>query len=198
MKLTKFVFYLSLSFSSLASYGQLQHGEVLENFRLTNAVNGSTFNLEQEYNHQLLVLIFFAHDCPYNKIYTERIIKLAKNYDTRDVFVVAINPNSPALNAEAAPAKMKKYAESFPLPFPYLEDPQKIVSTKLHITKTPSVYVFKNISNKYVMQYRAAIDDAPEKEKAVTESYLAKAIDALLANKSFKYRYTEEVGCQIK
>jgi thiol-disulfide isomerase/thioredoxin len=198
MRLTKFVFYLCLSFTSLTGYSQLQHGEVLENFQLTNAVNGSTFNLEQEYNHQLLVLVFFAHDCPYSKIYTERIIKLAKNYSHRDVYVVAINPNSPALNPEAAPEKMKKYAESFPLPFPYLQDPQKTVSSKLNITKTPSVYVFKNISNKYVMQYRAAIDDAPEKEKAVTESYLAKAIDALLANKSFKYRYTEEVGCQIK
>jgi thiol-disulfide isomerase/thioredoxin len=198
MKWTKFVVYLSLSFSSLTSYSQVQHGEVLENFSLTNAVNGTPFHLEQEYNHQLLVLIFFAHDCPYNKIYTERLIKLAKSYDSRDVFVVAINPNSPILNPEAAPDCMKKYAESFPLPFPYLQDPTKIVSSKLHITKTPSVYVFKNISNKYVMQYRAAIDDAPEKEKAVKESYLAKAIDALLANKAFKYRYTEEVGCQIK
>ncbi|HSZ71295.1 MAG TPA: redoxin domain-containing protein [Cytophagaceae bacterium] len=198
MRLTRFVFFFSLSFSALASYGQLQHGEVLENFRLTNCVTGKPFDLEQEYDHNLLVLVFFAHDCPYSKIYTERIIKLAKNYDTKDVFIVAINPNSPALDSDASPEKMKKYAQSFPLPFPYLEDPQKNVSSKLHITKTPSVYVFKNISNKYAMQYRAAIDDAPEKEQAVTESYLAKAIDALLANKSFKYRYTEEVGCQIK
>ncbi|MDB5272187.1 MAG: thiol-disulfide oxidoreductase [Chitinophagaceae bacterium] len=198
MRLIKFVFCLSLSFSSLVCSAQLQHGEVLENFRLINSVDGSTFNLEQEYDHNLLVLVFFAHDCPYSKIYTERIIKLAKNYDTKDVFVVAINPNSPSLDIDASPERMKKYAVGFPLPFPYLSDPQKTVSSKLHITKTPSVYVFKNISNKYVMQYRAAIDDAPEKEQAVVESYLAKAIDALLANKSFKYRYTEEVGCQIK
>lgn len=179
-------------------YAQLHHGEVLENFKLTNSIDGQTFNLEEEYDHQLLVLVFFAHDCPYSKIYTERIIKLSKNYDSKDVFLVAINPNSPTSCPEARTENMRKFAQSFPLPFPYLQDPDKTVSSKLHITKTPSVYVFKNIGNKYIMQYRAAIDDAPEKEQAVKESYLAKAIDALLANKSFKYRYTEEVGCQIK
>lgn len=197
MRSTFFFICIILCLTPFFGYSQLQHGEVLQDFRLFEPAKGEYFDLSQEYDHRILVLVFFAHECPYSKIYIERLIKTAKNYDPKDVFFVAIHPNI-TTQLEERLIEMNNYSARFPLPFAYLLDQSATLSKSLHVSKTPSVHVFKNINNKYVMEYRGAIDDAPEKEKQITEPYLQKAITALLANKSFKYRYTEPVGCVLK
>jgi thiol-disulfide isomerase/thioredoxin len=191
------ILFFSLFLISICGFSQLQHGQALNDFKLFEPKTETVFDLSKEPRHNLLVLFFLAHECPYSKIYIERLIKTAKNYSDQDIMFIAIRP-SVSSNAEAEHESMKKYAQHFPLPFKYLIDSDKLVTQELHITKTPSVYVFKYVNNAYVMEYRGAIDDAPKKEDEITEPYLLKALNALLLNKAFKYRYTEAVGCAIK
>ncbi len=197
MKSKSFFICFILCLAPFYGFTQMYHGDVLEDFRLFEPARGEYFDLSKEYDHKILVLVFFAHECPYSKIYIERLIKTVKFYDKKDVFFLAIHPNITS-QLEDRLIEMNNYSARFPLPFAYLLDQSAVLSQSLHVSKTPSVHVFKNINNKYILEYRGAIDDAPEKEKQITEPYLQKAITALLANKSFKYRYTEPVGCILK
>jgi len=197
MSMKSFFLYLILCIAPLCSFAQLKHGDVLVDFRLFEPIKNEYFDLSKEHDHKILVLVFFSHECPYSKIYIERLIKVAKNYDKKDVFFVAIHP-SVSTNLEEELIAMNAYSARFPLPFSYLIDKDKTLCQSLHVMRTPSVYVFKNIENRYIMEYQAAIDDAPEKEKEITEPYLQKALTALLANKAFKHRQTDPVGCVIK
>ena len=197
MNIKRTVLLFTLLLSSYCGFSQLQHGEVLNNFRLYDPITDSYFDLSKEPRHTIRVLVFLDHECPYSKLYIERLIKTAKNFSDQDVYFLAIRPSS-STNVQAEYKSMREYAKHFPLPFHYIVDKDKSLTQALHVKKTPSAYVFKSIDNAYSMEYRAAIDDAPEKEKEISEAYLQKAITALLNNKSFKYRYTESVGCVIK
>ncbi len=197
MKMTYFITFLILCTLPFYGYAQLKHGDVLEDFRLIEPATNEYFDLSKEHDHKILVLIFFSHECPYSKIYIERLIKLAKSYDSKEVFFVAVHPKFTTQTDEQI-AEMNTYSARFPLPFSYLIDQAAVLAKTLHVAKVPTVFVLKNIDNRYIMEYQGAIDDAPEKEKQITEPYLQKAITALLANKSFKYRHTEPVGCSVK
>src|SRR5215470_16164109 len=59
-------------------------------------VDGKTYTLASFNKYKILVIVFTCNHCPTAQAYEDRIIQLAKDYKTKSVAVVAINPNDPA------------------------------------------------------------------------------------------------------
>ena len=93
---------------------------------------------------------------------------------------------------------MKVRAKEKGFTFPYLFDEGQKIYPVYGATKTPHVYLLQNKSGIFEVAYIGAIDNSARDESKVTETYLADAIDALLAGKAPSVTMTKAIGCGIK
>jgi len=111
---------------------------------------------------------------------------------------VGINPNDPELYPSDSFDEMKVRSKEKGFTFPYLFDEKQDISPVYGATKTPHIYLLKNEGGKFKVAYIGAMDDSPKDEKSVKKTYLADAIDALLADEVPNPSVTKAVGCGIK
>ena len=85
-------------FMSLYSWAQpmggYQIGAPIKNFTLLNVANKQPVSLEDYSDKKIVVLIFTSNNCPYSKIYEDRIITLNNRYSDKGVVFLLINPAS--------------------------------------------------------------------------------------------------------
>ena len=172
-------------------------GDEAINFKLKN-IDGKMVSLSDYNSSKGVVVIFTCNHCPYAVAYEDRIIALDKKYKKKGYPVVAINPNDPVRYPADSYENMKKRAKEKGFTFPYLFDEKQEVFPVYGATKTPHVYLLKNQNGKFKVSYIGTIDNSAKDESAVTETYLANAIDALLANNTPSPAETKAVGCSIK
>ena len=58
-------------------------------------IDGKTYTLASFKDAQVLVIVFMCNHCPTSQAYEGRVIQLTKDYASKGVQVVAINPNHP-------------------------------------------------------------------------------------------------------
>ncbi len=172
-------------------------GDKVADFKLKN-VDGKMVSMSDFRQAKGFVVIFTCNHCPYAVAYEDRIIALDKKYKTLGYPVIAINPNDP----EAVPAdsydKMKERATEKGFTFPYLFDDGQKVYPVWGATRTPHVFVVQKQSKDLVVKYIGTLDNNWQEPESVTQTYLADAIDALIAGKTPNPETTKAVGCTIK
>jgi len=183
--------------SSLAMGQGYKVGDVAADFSLKN-VDGQMVALSDYKSEKGVIVIFTCNHCPFSVAYEDRIIALDKKYKTKGFPVVAINPNDPTAYPEDSYEMMIKRAKEKGFTFPYLVDTKQSVYPVYGARKTPHVYLLENVDGVFKVAYIGAIDNSARDESKVTESYLANAIDALLAGKRPALTETKAVGCGIK
>ena len=177
--------------------GGYKLGDAVEDFSLKN-VNGKKVSMKDYKDAKGFIVIFTCNHCPYAVAYEDRIIALDKKYSKLGYPVIAINPNNPEKQKEDSYDLMKVRAKEKGFTFPYLFDEGQKIYPKFGATKTPHVYVIQKTGNTNVLQYIGAIDDNYEDEKAVKQTYVQDAVDALLKGKDVPVRQTKAIGCSIK
>ena len=113
-------------------------------------------------------------------------------------FVIAINPNDSTITPDDSYSKMIQRAKDKKFPFPYVLDGTQNIAKTYGATRTPHVFVVEKQSKGFVVRYIGAIDNNAEDAKAATETYVAKAVNALLAGISPSPETVKAVGCGIK
>ncbi len=176
-----------------AGYGV---GDTAADFKLKN-VDGKMVSLADFKSAKGVIVIFDCNTCPYSKAYNERIIGLAKKYQSTFP-VVAINSNSPEVSPGDSFEEMQKYAKSKGYTFPYLFDETQEVAKNYGATNTPHVYVLKKEGNTFKVAYIGAIDNNTKDAAAADKKYVEEAVDALIAGKSVPTDKTKAIGCTIK
>lgn len=195
----KIVITLSLIFglSSLALAQGYGIGDKAADFTLKN-VDDKMVSLSDYSGEKGVILIFTCNHCPFSVAYEDRIIALDKKYKKLGYPVVAINPNDPAAYPSDSFDEMKVRAKEKGFTFPYLFDDGQKVYPVYGATKTPHIYLLKNKKGKFSVAYIGAIDNSARDESKVTKTYLADAIDDLIAGKTPEVQETKAVGCGIK
>ena len=94
--------------------------------------------------------------------------------------------------------QLKARAKEKGFTFPYLFDETQVIYRKYGAKHTPHVFLLEKKGPDYYVRYIGAIDDNFEDETKVSQTYLANAIDALLAGKPPDPASTKAVGCSIK
>jgi peroxiredoxin len=197
MKRVFFIWTMAMVALTLSAAQPLKIGENAPAFSL-KGVDGKTVSLKDYNNEKGVILIFTCNTCPYAVAYQDRIIALHNQFAPKGYPVVAINPTDPGKSEGDSFEAMKVRAKEKSFPFPYLFDEQQTVSPAYGASRTPEVFVLKRSDSGFVVAYTGTIDDNSGDAGAVKESYVANAVNALLADKSPEPATTRAVGCGIK
>lgn len=173
---------------------KLKIGDAAPTWSGLTGVDDKQHSLPDYEKAKLVVVVFTCNHCPVAVAYQDRLIALQKDYGSKGVQVVAINPNSPKKQPQDSFEKMKDRASEKGFNFPYLLDATQSVAKDYGATCTPHVFV---LDKDRKIAYMGAIDDSMRAAK-VKEPYLRSALDALLEGKKPPKAVTQQVGCSIK
>jgi len=178
---------------TLEEIGGYKIGDVATDFNLKN-VDGSMVSLAGIENAKGYIVTFTCNECPFAKMYEDRLIEVHNTYASQGYGVVAINPNNPEDEREGYTA-MQTRAKDKGFPFPYLVDEGQQLYPKYGAVRTPHVFL---LDKDLKVQYIGAIDDNAKSPEDVNVKYLENAIKALEEGKSPEPNYTKAIGCPIK
>ena len=172
-------------------------GDEATNFNLMD-VDKSMVTLTDYPDALGFIIIFTCNTCPYAVASEDRIIALDAEFKEKGYPVIAINPNDPAVQPDDTFELMQKKAADKGFTFPYLYDESDRVYGEYGAKKTPHVYLLQKEADKNIVKYIGAIDDNVRKASLVKETFLANAINELIAGKEVTVKETKAIGCTIK
>jgi peroxiredoxin len=172
-------------------------GDKAEDFRLKN-IDGNMVSLADYKDAKGFIVVFTCNECPYAIAYQDRIIALDKKYQALGYPVIAINPNDPEVQPADSYERMQERAKEKEFTFPYLYDADQSTYPKFGATRTPHIFLLNKENGDLVVRYIGTIDDNYANASAVKKTYLANAVDALLAGKTPNPSTTKAIGCSIK
>jgi peroxiredoxin len=174
---------------------QLSLGALAPEFALPDP-NGKVHSLGDFAGRPALLIAFICNHCPYVKHIAPAFAQLAKDYQLRDVAVVAINANDFELYPDDSPAKMKEEITLRGYTFPYLVDQSQQVARSYRAACTPDFYLFDG-NRKLV--YRGQMDASrPGNGLPVTGKDLRDALEAVLSGRPVSADQRPSIGCNIK
>jgi len=167
-------------------------GSVAPYFNLPDTL-GKNVSIE-DFDSELLIIVFTCNHCPYAKAVEERLIKLGKKYKN-DVDFVLISSNDSENYPEDSPKKMAERHTEKGYPFPYLYDETQEVAKAYSAVCTPDIFLY-NEDRK--LEYRGRIDDNWQNPEQVEREELKMAIEAVLNGKTIDFEQKPSMGCNIK
>lgn len=178
---------------TLEEIGGYKIGEVASDFTLKN-VDGNMFSLSDITNAKGYIVVFTCNECPFAKMYEDRLIDLHNTYAPMGYSVVAINPNVSEDNDRESFAAMQKRAKEKQFPYVYLADVSHEVFPKYGAVRTPHVFL---LDKERKVQYIGTIDDNARSAEDVNTKYVENAIQALQKGKSPELTFTKAIGCPV-
>lgn len=172
-------------------------GDNAMDFTLKN-VDGKMVTLSDYAGEKGVVVIFTCNHCPYAIAYEDRIIAIHKKYAKLGMPVLAVNPNDEEIAPGDSFEGMVKRAKDKNFPFAYVRDKSQDVYKTYGATNTPHVFVLSKQNNEFIVSYIGTIDDNYQDASAVKKTYLASALDAVIAGKTPDPQKTKAIGCSIK
>jgi len=172
-------------------------GDAATDFKLKD-VNGSMVSLSDHDAAKGFIVIFTCNTCPFAVASEDRIIALDAKFKDKGYPVIAINPNDPSVQPDDTFELMQAKAKDKGFTFPYLYDANDKVYATYGATKTPHIYLLQKEGGKNIVKYIGAIDDNVRNGAEVKDTFLADAINELLAGKEVTLKETKAIGCSIK
>jgi len=128
-------------------------------------VDGKVWTPELARGEKGLLVMFICNHCPYVKSIRERIVRDSKELMGLGVNSIAIMSNDPAEYEEDSFDNMRKVAEQFSYPFPYVIDESQQVAKAYGAVCTPDFFGYNRSMR---LQYRGRLD-ASRKETAAED-----------------------------
>jgi peroxiredoxin len=183
--------------SEVPSTFRLEPDTAAPDFSLPDG-HGTVHTLEQlAVGQRALVIAFVCNHCPFVIHLADALGSCARDYQTRGVQFIAINPNDVANYPADAPEQMPGFAQRHRWEFPYLYDESQEVAKAYAAACTPDFYVFDgNLKLAYAGQFDAT---RPNRGDHVTGADLRAALNSLLENSTGPEQpWKPSSGCNIK
>jgi peroxiredoxin len=165
-------------------------------FILRDVVTDAEKSLEELKSSVATVLMFICNHCPYVKHVNEELVRLANDYQPKEVSFIAISSNDVEDYPEDSPEEMKIHARKLGYPFPYLYDETQAVARAYDAACTPDFYVF---DGRMRLAYRGQLDDSrPGNQVPLTGKDIRAALDDLIKGLPVNEHQVPSVGCNIK
>ncbi len=159
-------------------------------------VDGKRYSLADVRGEKGLLVMFICNHCPYVKAVRDRIVRDCRELRQLGIGSVAIMSNDPADYPEDSFDQMKKAAQEFDFPFPYLWDETQEVAKAYGAVCTPDFFGFNaNLE----LQYRGRLD-ASRKEAAPPDARrdLFEAMAQVARTGRGPTEQIPSMGCSIK
>ena len=174
----------------------LELGTKAPHFSLLDAVSNKRLSLDELKGKNGTLICFICNHCPFVKHIQSEFSRLAGDYQSKCVSLIAISSNDVSKYPEDAPDKMREFAKENHFSFPYLFDETQEVAKSYKAACTPDFYLFDGEEK---LVYRGQLDDArPKNGIPVTGESIRKALDALLLGKPVLSEQKPSIGCNIK
>ncbi|ROR34164.1 thioredoxin family protein [Inmirania thermothiophila] len=143
-----------------------------------------------------LLVMFICNHCPYVKAIRERLIRDARDIQALGIGVVAISANDPTDYPEDSFENMKRVAETYGYPFPYLYDETQAVARAYGAVCTPDFFGY---NADLELQYRGRLD-ASTRETAPPDARreLYEAMKQIAETGRGPEEQIPSMGCSIK
>lgn len=167
-------------------------GEQLADFTLRD-LDGRALHLADFRDKKVLVLVYLGIDCPVGNLYVPRLLKLNARYRDRGVAFVGVNAN-----AHESAKEIAAHVQEYGIDFPVLRDERNVLADRLRVERTCEAIV---LDADRKIRYHGAIDDQYARgaiRDQPTRSFLAEAIDAVLAGRDVPLPETTVVACPIE
>ncbi len=139
-------------------------------------------------------VISMSNNCPYVKLYLERLKKIQLEFYKQGFTIIGLNGNDATQLPTEDFESMKAFAKVNQLNFPYLWDSTQDVTRSFGIIKTPMAFL---IDTKGIVRYKGMIDNQPYNQSALKENYLTKAIASLIKGQEIYPKETEPTGTYV-
>ncbi|MGH2674792.1 MAG: thioredoxin family protein [Actinomycetota bacterium] len=171
-------------------------GTEAPDFALPDVTTGRTVRRSDFDGGKALLVMFTCRHCPYVRHVRQGLAELGRDYQDRDVAIVAISANDPEAYPEDAPESLAEEALEAGYTFPYLFDETQEVARAYSAACTPDFFLF-DADRK--LAYRGQFDSSrPGGDVPVTGEDLRQALDAVLAGLPVSQDQRPSVGCTIK
>jgi len=159
-------------------------------------VDGRDWTLQQCAGEKGLLVMFICNHCPYVQSIRDRIVRDTRELAALGLNSVAIMSNDPNEYAEDSFENMRKVAEEFDFPFPYLIDETQQVAKAYGAVCTPDFFGY-NVD--FGLQYRGRLD-ASRKEAAASDVRrdLFEAMKQVAESGKGPEEQIQSMGCSIK
>ncbi|MDF2158395.1 redoxin domain-containing protein [Algoriphagus sp. CAU 1675] len=163
---------------------------------LVDAVTGKNVTLKEMIGQKGLVLIFHNLNCPFAKMYENRISELRANYQNKGFNFALINPE--VGTEPESQLTLRTFIDDSKLNMAYLIDEGQKFTQFFQITKIPEAVILTSDSESLKVSYRGAIDNNPQAAGSVSEKFLERAINQLLKGEDPIPAQVRAPGCNIK
>jgi len=192
----KFISIILIGCLTILSAKELDLGSILPLGDIKMAdISGKDISLNDAKGKNGLLVIFSCNTCPWVIAWEDRYVELAETYKDKGVGIVAINSNEKQFETVDSMKEMQAHAKEQGYNFYYTMDNGSKLASEFGATRTPHIYLF---DKKDKLVYRGAIDDNARKPDKVENTYLADAIDNMLAGSAIDPAATKALGCAIK
>lgn len=159
-------------------------------------VDGKLWTLQECRGENGLLVLFICNHCPYVKAIRERLVRDTAQLRTLGINSVAIMSNDPSQYEEDSPENMKKIAQEYNFPFPYLLDITQEVAKQYGAVCTPDFFGY---NADLTLQYRGRLD-ASRKETAAdnVKRDLFEAMKQIAQTGKGPEQQIPSMGCSIK
>ena len=165
-------------------------------FSLPDVVSGDTITLDTFKDKKALLMMFICRHCPFVQHVKNEIAKIGKDYQNKNVGVVAISANDAGSYSEDDPDSLKEMVDELDFTFPYCYDETQEVAKSYTAACTPDFFLF---DKERKLIYRGQLDASrPSNNIPVTGKDLRSAINAVLADKEVSKDQKPSIGCNIK
>jgi len=159
-------------------------------------VDGRIWTPETARGEKGLLVMFICNHCPYVKSIRDRLVRDTKELMKVGINSVAIMSNDPAEYEEDSFENMKKVAEEFDFPFPYLLDESQQVAKEYGAVCTPDFFGYNESMQ---LQYRGRLDASRKEAAAVdVKRDLFDAMKQVAETGGGPEQQIPSMGCSIK
>ncbi len=168
----------------------------LNELSAVDAVTGSPKVLGSMVNGKGIVLIFHSLNCPFAKMYEDRIKALKNTFQNQGIAFALVNPEVGTGESDQLP--LRSFIDQSGLNMAYFIDAGQSWTRMFQITKIPEVIVLAQGENGLEIKYRGAIDNNPQAETAVTEKHLERALNQIMRGETPTPGQVRAVGCNVR
>jgi len=158
-------------------------------------VDGKRYTLDNIRGRNGLLVMFICNHCPYVKSVRDRIIRDTRELQQYGINSIAIMSNDPAEYAEDSFDNMKKVAEDYGYPFPYVWDETQQVAKDYGAVCTPDFFGF---NSSLELQYRGRLDASRKEAVADAPRDLFNAMVQVAQTGKGPLQQIASMGCSIK
>jgi len=172
---------------------KIKVGEKMADFTLPEAGTNKAHSLYGNTGKKAVAVIFIATRCPYSNAFNHVMAKLAKEYASKGVAVVGINPNKTEPASEVA-----EHARTHNLGFPVLKDEGNVIADRLGASVTPEVFL---LDSSWTLRYHGALGNSANpttKAEEASDREVRPALEAVLSGQPVARPETKAFGCTIK